>query len=105
MPTFLIMSRHSPENCPLYNEKVRKAALASIPKFDELSKKHGGKVVGAWSVHSEHLNVMVLEAPTVDAFQKVMMEPEVLAITATETYEVKLALNMSDVLNMLKQAK
>jgi hypothetical protein len=27
MPTFLIISRHSPENCPINNEKMKKMTL------------------------------------------------------------------------------
>jgi hypothetical protein len=94
MPTFLLISRHSPENCPLFNEKKRKANTAYLGKLDAWSKKHGVKTVGLWSVPNEHLTFIVFEAPSLEAFQKVSMEPEAMAVATSETYEVKLALNM-----------
>jgi len=49
---------------------------------------------------------MVCWKPQVlDAFQKLGMEPEVLALSAYETYEVKLALSMEETVKMLRQAK
>jgi len=105
MPTFLLISRHSPENCPLFNEKKRKANLAYLDKFDAWSKKYGVKTVGVWSVPNEHLTFMVIEAPSLEAFQKVSMEPEAMAVGASETYEVKLALNMEEIVKMLRQTK
>ena len=47
MPTFVMISRHSPENCPNSNEKVRKVWLAFQNIVDELVKKHGIKNIGA----------------------------------------------------------
>jgi hypothetical protein len=55
MPTFLIISRHSAENCPLNNEKMKAMTLALPAKLVALEKKHGVKRVGAWTVVPEHL--------------------------------------------------
>lgn len=41
MPTFLIISRHSAENRPLDNEKMKKMTLALPDKLSGLEKKHG----------------------------------------------------------------
>jgi hypothetical protein len=105
MPTFLVISKHSPENCPLFNEKKRKVNLAYLDKFDVWSKKYGIKMVGAWSVPNEHLNLLVIEAPSLEAFQKISMEPEAMAVGASETYEVKLALSIEEINKMLRQIK
>jgi len=103
MPTFLMISRHSPENCPMFNEKARKLWLEYISKSDELFKKQGAKRIGAWTVPTEHLYVEVLEIPSLEAYQKLGMEPEILAFGAYETYEVKLAYSMEEVAQMLQQ--
>jgi len=42
---------------------------------------------------------MVYEAKSLDVFQKLFMEPEVLALSAYETYEVKLAFGMEEAKN------
>jgi hypothetical protein len=55
MPTFLIFSRHSPENCPINNEKMKKITLESPEKLVGLEKKHGIKRTGALTVIPEHL--------------------------------------------------
>lgn len=105
MPKFLLISRHSPENCPMFNEKARKVFMEYVSKLDGILKKHGMKMLGNWTVPTEHLSVLVFEAPSSEAFEKCGMEPEVLALSAYETYEVKSALGMEEAMKMLRQAK
>jgi len=105
MPTFLLISRHTPENCPMNNEKKRKANLAYFGKWDAWSKKYKVKMVGAWSVSDEHVTFLVIEAPSLEAFQKLRMEPEARAVAATETIEIKMAINKEEILKILRQTK
>jgi len=105
MPIFLGISRRSPENCPMFNEKARKVWMEYLSKIDGISKKHGVKMLGGWHVVSEHLNVGVVEAPSLEAFQKVSMEPEIMAFGAYETSEAKSAVSMEELGKMLRQAK
>ena len=62
MAIFLIVSRHSPENCPLNNEKMKTITLELPEKLGALEKKHGVKRIGAWTVIPEHLTVVALLA-------------------------------------------
>jgi hypothetical protein len=55
MPTFLIVSRHSPENCPMNNEKMNQITLELPEKLVGLEKKHEIKRTGVWTVIPEHL--------------------------------------------------
>jgi tyrosyl-tRNA synthetase len=106
MPTFLSIARHSPENCDWFNEKSRKVTLELIGKLDKLLKKHGCKMLGAWSVEpSEHLGLWVIEAPTLEAFQKFGMEPEVLAASAYCTIETKIVTSLEEETKLRQQAK
>ena len=105
MPTFLLISRHTPENCPMNNEKKRNANLAYFAKWDAWSKKYKVKMVGAWSVSNEHVTFLVIEAPNLEAFQKLRMEPEARAVAATETVETKMVVNKEEILKMLRQTK
>jgi uncharacterized protein with GYD domain len=103
MPTFLIFSRHSPESCPGFNEKTRKTWLALFDKMDGLLKKHGIKLVGNWIVVPEHLSVVVFEAPSLEALLKYAMEPEVTAMSATSTTEIKAVSSLEEVKQNLQQ--
>jgi len=105
MPTFLVISKHSPENCPMFNEKARKVQMELMNKSDELMKKHGVKNLGSWAVPTEHLSFEVYEAPSLDAFGKLGMEPEILALSEFETYEIKLATSFEEAAQMLKQIR
>ena len=62
-----------------------------MDKMDELSKKHAVKMVGPWFVPTEHLGFTVYEAPSLETFQKFLMEPEIRAMSAYYTYEIKIA--------------
>ena len=105
MPTFLLIHRHSPESCPMFNEKARKMTLQLVNKMEELLKKHGVKTVGFWQVPSEHLMFEVYEAPSLEAFQKLGREPEILAWYAYNTVEMKLAISTEEAMKRLKQVK
>lgn len=102
MPTFLIISRHSPENCPLNNEKMKTMTLELPDKLGWMEKKHGVKRIGAWTVVPEHLLVWVYEAPNSEALQKFSMEPELLKWMAFNTSEIKLAMTLEESIKLLK---
>ena len=102
MPIFLIISRHTVENCPLNNEKMKKMTLELPAKLGRLEKKHGVKRIGAWTVVPEHLLIWVYEAPSSDALQKFSLEPEMIKWMAWNTSEIKLAMNLEESLELLK---
>jgi hypothetical protein len=101
MPLFLMISRHAPENCPICNAQTRKVYMDMFNKMEGTLKKHGVKLIWGGSVYTEHLSVYIFDAPSLEAFQKASMEPEVLAISAYETSEVKLAMGMTEAVKML----
>jgi len=103
MTTFLIVSRHSPENCPINNEKLKTITLELPEKLDALETKHGIKRVGAWTVIPEHLTVWVYEAPSSESLQKFSMEPEMIKWMAWNTNEIKLAMSLEESINLLSK--
>lgn len=105
MYSFLTISRHTPENCPMHNEKARKLWLEYILKSEALFKKYGVKRIGAWMVPNEHQYVSVLEIPNLETIEKLGMEPMYFAFGAFETYEFKLAYNLEEIGQMLEQIK
>jgi hypothetical protein len=102
MPTFLMISRHSPENCPMNNEKMKKLTLELPGKLGGLEKKHGIKRVGAWTVIPEHLLVWVYEAPSSESLREFSMEPEMVKWMAWNTSEIKLAMSLEESMKLLK---
>ena len=102
MPTFLIVSRHSAENCPLNNEKMKAMTLALPAKLAGLEKKHRVKRVGAWTVVPEHLLIWVYEAPSSEALQKFSMEPDIAKWMAWNTNDIKLAMSLEESNKLLK---
>jgi hypothetical protein len=102
MPIFLIISRHSPENCPMNNEKMKRMTLELPEKLGGLEKKHGIERVGVWTVIPEHLLVWVYEAPSSELLQKFSMEPEIAKWMAWNTSEIKLAMSLEESMKLLK---
>jgi len=105
MPTFMVIARHSPENCDWFNEKSRKVTLEFVGKSDKLLKKHGVKMVGAWtSEPAGHQSFVVFEAPSVEAFQKFNMEPKILALSAYRTFETTTVISMEEEMKLRQKA-
>jgi hypothetical protein len=105
MPIQIFFTKLSPENDPMFNEKARKVFMEFISKREALLKKHGIKGIGGWFVPMEHLLLVIDEAPSLDAFQKFLMEPEWMALLAYGTVETKIALSAEEATKMLRQAK
>ena len=105
MPIQIFFNKTSPESDPIFNEKARKAMMDLMSKRDGLLKKHGIRELGNWYVPSEHLVIIVDEALSLDDFQKLMMEPEYIAMFAYMTSETKVALRSEEAMKMVKQAK
>jgi hypothetical protein len=63
MPTVLIFSRHTPENCPLNNEKMKKMSFEFTAKLEEIAKKNGVRIIGNWAVMPEHLTIARARSP------------------------------------------
>jgi hypothetical protein len=105
MATFLMISKHAPDKCPMYNETTKRAYARWLANLKEKQTKYGVKPIGAWTAHGEHKSYAVFDAPSLEACQAYMMDPDVLAINASETMEVKMVINMEEVVKMLQLAK
>ena len=99
---FLQTSRHSPESCPMHNEKVKKASVDLMARMDQLVKKHGIKVVGGWHSPPDHSTVVVYDAPSMEAILKFSMEPEVMAWSSYHTTETKPVMTLEESMKLLK---
>lgn len=101
MATFLIISRHSPENCPLNNEKMKQLTLELPEILGALENKHGIKRIGVWTVIPEHLTVWVYEAPSSESLQQFSMEPDMVKWMSWNTSEIKLSMSLEESIKFL----
>jgi uncharacterized protein with GYD domain len=102
MVTFLGVYWHTAADCPTHNEKSRKSMAEAMSKAAELLAKHGVKMVGSWTVHSEHWTVQVYEAPSFEAMQAFLMEPEIMSLTNWQTMELKAAMTLEETWKMVQ---
>ena len=105
MATFLLITKHSPENCPMFNAKARKTYMELIEKSDALMKKHKVKLIGSAEVPNEHSGYDIYEAPSFEAFKEFGMEPAIMAMGEFLTMEVKPAMNPQEIAQMIKRMK
>ncbi len=102
MVTFLLVSWHTPADCPTHNETSRKSMAEYMSKAAELLTKHGVKMVGSWHVYGEHWTVMAFDAPSFEAMQALLMEPEMMSITNWQTMELKAAMTLEETWKMVQ---
>jgi hypothetical protein len=102
LPAFFIIARHSPENCPMNNEKAKKMAVEIREKLPEIAKKYKVKIVGNWTVAPEHVIYMVFEVDSYDAYLKISMEPLILKWIANNTSEIKMAMAAEESMKLLR---
>ncbi|MGA3200021.1 MAG: hypothetical protein ABSD89_11535 [Halobacteriota archaeon] len=102
MATFLLFWRHAAADSPAHNEKSRKSMAEYMSKAAELNAKHGVKWVGSWVVLSEHLAVDVGEAPSFEAMQALLMEPEIMSLMNWTTMELKAAMTLEETWKMMQ---
>ena len=95
-------SRHAPESCPMHNEKVNKATKDLMAKMDQLTKKHGIKVVGGWHSPPDHTTVVIYDAPNMEAVLSFSMEPEVMIWSAYHNTEIKPVMTIEESMNLLQ---
>ena len=74
-----------------------------ISTMNSLTKKHGIKQLGAWTDFPEHIIYMVFEG-SLDAMQKLQMEPCITAWLSWNTMERKIVNKNEEILKMLKEA-
>jgi hypothetical protein len=99
---YMQISTHSPESCPMHNEKVKKATVDLMMKMDSLTKKHKIKVIGGWHSGSDHQSVVVFDAPSIDSVMGFSMEPEVMIWTSYHNTVVKPVTTLEESMKFLK---
>jgi hypothetical protein len=72
-------------------------------KYEQLMKKHGIKLAGAWSgTLGSHFNLAVFETPTMEALMKFKMEPEVMKVELVQTIELHPLMTLEEIAKLMK---
>jgi len=100
-----MIGTHSPESCPMFNEKTMKVMMEFMDKIDGLAKKYGVKRLGSWTVPNEHLTFEVYDAPSLEVLAKLFMEPALLPLGAIMKCEIKLAFSIEEQAKLLPKTK
>jgi abortive infection bacteriophage resistance protein len=87
----------------MFNEEARKMHLDLIEKLEVILKRHQIKMLGSWCAPLEHTKYDVFDAPSLEAFEKMATEPEILRWSAYNTVEMKLVYPFEELSKMLKQ--
>jgi len=74
MTLFVVISSHSPDQCPISNEKARKAYGADPGPMMALAKKLGVRPIVGPLVSAEHRTFVVMEAPKIEAVREFIVQ-------------------------------
>lgn len=88
MPTFLLISRHNPESCWISNKKSRRIYIDLFNSLYALLEKYHITLIGAWFDIPGHTLYEVYDAPSLETFQKMGMEPTIAQWSAFNTMEI-----------------
>jgi hypothetical protein len=102
MPTFLLISRHNPESCWMFNEKNRQIHIKLFSALDTLLKKYQITMIGCWFDIPGHTLYEVYDAPSMDAFQKMGMEPEITQWSSFNTMQIIMVSPLEEIKGMLQ---
>jgi hypothetical protein len=76
-----------------------------VNKQEARCKKHGMKIINEYHIPEEHTVYVFYEAPSLEAFQRYCLEPEILAMGAYETAETKIVYSIEEAKEILKERK
>jgi hypothetical protein len=102
MPTFLLISRHNPESCWMFNEKNRQIYADLFGRLEEILKKHQVTMIGCWFDIPGHALYEVYDAPSLDSFQKMGMEPEIASWSSFNTTQIITVSPLEKIREMMK---
>ena len=95
MPVFILDMEHSPEMCPMYNDKIRKKFKEQYNKKKEIAAKLEIKILINLSVAMDHTSLLILEAPSVESMENFVME---MGLVSFQTITMRHAINTDEVI-------
>ena len=101
MPIFSVNMKHTVESCAMFNAEVRKKFKEVVGKREEAAKKHGIKILSAWTSTLEHLIFYVVEAPSQTAVEDYFKE---IGFAFWNTLEIRQVKAVEDVVRSVEKS-
>ena len=88
----------------MFDATTKQIHLNLLDKLESLLKKYQITLLGCWFDLPGHALYEVYDAPSLEAFQKMSLEPEIVQWSSFNTMEIKLVSTLDDVMIILKQS-
>ena len=98
MPQYAVLQHHSPDICPMTNKTVRNFAKEMAPKWPEIAKKLGVKIVMNIHLDPDHKAFLLLDAKSAEAARDFLAQSGFVHFTRMDFYLV------TPIEELLKQA-
>jgi len=95
MAVFAVSMRHTPESCPMFNEEVKKKFKEAVVRREEVAKKHGVKILTAYTSTLDHVIFYIIEAPSQQSVESYFSE---IGFAFWNTIEIRQASLVEDVI-------
>jgi hypothetical protein len=95
------ISKHSPEDCPGFNEKNKEIFLAAKAKGESLAAKHRVKIVGAWVDMINHTAYSIYDVPRLEDLLEYFTEPVMMEVISFQTSEIRILKTGKEVAEMI----
>ncbi len=99
MPQYAILQSHEPDICPMTNKAVREFSKKAFSSMEDVSKKHGVKVVSYIHLEPAHKAIMLLEAPNAEEARDFLVDMGFMHFMRMEFYLV------TPIMDLLKHAE
>ncbi len=81
---FVAIAEHTPAQCPGSNKEVLDVISEAMPKIPDLEKKYNVKNLGMYVMIGSHKTVMILDAPSYEAAEMVLLESRMISWNTVE---------------------
>jgi muconolactone delta-isomerase len=98
----VVVATHSPDTCAAVVPEVRDKAMSSMKRRDEVAKKLGITLQGAWTNMPGHITYLVCDAPNAHVVNQMAAE---LKLMDWNTVVVTPVITLDDAMTRLQQQK
>ncbi len=81
---FIAIGQHSPAQCPGFNKETFDMVSSISLKLEDLGKKYNVKNLGTYALFSGHKIVIVMDAPSYEAAQNMLIDSRLAAWNTIE---------------------
>lgn len=71
---FVLVARHSPEQCPAANGKIREIMKEAAKRTPEIARQLGVRVAGSYVLGPDHEVLAMLEADRIESVQEFALQ-------------------------------